>query len=53
MIEDNEVLERNRLFSAMNGGTPYKSYRKTTLGKVYVSLWDSFSESTRWIITYR
>ena len=34
--------DRNLANSAMHGGTPLKSYIKTTLGKVHVVVWDSF-----------
>ena len=33
--------DRN-LVGAMHGGSPFKSYIKTILGKVYVEVWDSF-----------
>jgi hypothetical protein len=36
-----DAQDRN-LSSAMQGGTPIKSYIKTILGKVYVTVWDSF-----------
>jgi hypothetical protein len=34
--------DRNLTNSAIHGGKPLKSYIKTTLGKVYVTVWDSF-----------
>lgn len=40
----NEVEERNKLFSAMNTGTPFKSYKKAILARVFVYYWDSFRE---------
>lgn len=44
MTESTDISERNRLFSAMNTGTPIRSYKKATLGKVAVKYWDSFNE---------
>lgn len=38
----NSVLSREQLASAMATGKPYKSYIKTILGKVYVTIWDIF-----------
>ncbi len=37
-----ESQDRNLISSALRGGTPLKSYIKTILGKVYVTVWDSF-----------
>lgn len=42
-METNAVLGRNELFSAMQDGTPYKSYIKAILGKVRVTTWDNFT----------
>lgn len=39
-----EVEERAKLFSAMNAGTPFKSYKKTILAKVFVKVYDSVLE---------
>ncbi len=39
----NEVAGRNELFSAMSGGKPHKTYVKKILGKVYVTVWDVFT----------
>lgn len=39
------IEERTRLFSAMNTGTPYKSYIKTILGKAFVHGWDVFTNT--------
>lgn len=38
----NTVVDRNQLVSAINSGKPFKSYIKTILGKVYVTVWDVF-----------
>ena len=32
----------NEIYSAMIGGKPLKTYIKTILGKVYITVWDSF-----------
>ena len=37
-----EIQDRNIVSSALHGGNPYKSYIKTILGKVYVTIWNSF-----------
>lgn len=37
-----ENKDRNFANSAIHGGTPHKSYIKTILGKVFVTIWDSF-----------
>jgi hypothetical protein len=37
-----ENQDRNLIGSALRGGKPLKSYIKTILGKVYVTVWDSF-----------
>lgn len=37
-----ENQDRNIVSSAIHGGAPLCSYIKTTLGKVYVTVWDSF-----------
>jgi len=34
------------IYSAMQVGKPYKSYRKTILGKVYVTILDPFTQET-------
>lgn len=38
---DNNV----KTFSAMQEGSPFKSYIKTILGKVFVTVWDNFAEA--------
>jgi hypothetical protein len=42
---ESDILERTRLYSAMNQGKSYRSYKKTILGKVYVTVLDAFSDS--------
>jgi len=37
--------DRNLNSTALHGGTPLKSYIKTILGKVYVTVWDSFENT--------
>lgn len=37
-----ETQDRNLASTAIHGGKPLKSYTKTTLGKVFVTVWDSF-----------
>lgn len=36
------MAEEANVYSMMQTGTPYKSYRKVVLGKIYVTTWDSF-----------
>lgn len=38
-----DAQDRNQLFSAMHGGKPIRSYIKTILGKVFVQIWDTFT----------
>lgn len=45
-----EVQARNELFSAMSGGKPFKTYKKAILGKVFVHIWDSFTEAAVGVI---
>jgi hypothetical protein len=35
---------KTSVYSLMQTGQPYKSYRKTVLGKLYLTIWDSFTE---------
>jgi hypothetical protein len=49
-MEATEVLGRNQLFSAMNGGKPFMSYKKTILAQAAVTLWDAFTESPTQVI---
>jgi hypothetical protein len=35
------------VYSAMQTGNPYKSYRKTILGKVFVDVWDNFNNKPK------
>jgi hypothetical protein len=37
-----ENQDRNLASGALHGGLPLKSYIKTILGKVYITVWDSF-----------
>lgn len=37
-----EILARNAMLAAMKGGKPYKTYKKTILGKVFIEVWDNF-----------
>ena len=37
-----EIQARNEMLAAMKGGKPYKTYKKTILGKVFVEVWDNF-----------
>ena len=41
---------RNDIFTAMNTGKPYKSYKKAILGKVRVTVWDNFVSSPTEVI---
>lgn len=41
----NEIAGRNELFSAMSGGEPFRTYKKQILGKVYVTVWDVFTNA--------
>lgn len=36
-------MEQGSIYSLMQTGKPYKSYIKTILGKLYVNIWDSFT----------
>jgi hypothetical protein len=40
------------LYSAMQTGTPYKTYKKVVLGRVYVSAIDPFTEQPTGIMLY-
>lgn len=46
----NDTEERTRLYSAMNTGNPYKSYKKTIIGKVFVTVLDQFSDTPTGVI---
>jgi hypothetical protein len=37
------------VYSAMQIGNPFKSYRKTILGKVFVDVWDNFNNKPKTI----
>lgn len=37
-----DAQDKNLTNSALRGGKPYKTYIKTILGKVYITIWDSF-----------
>jgi len=39
-----EIQARNEMFSAMYGGKPFKTYKKTILGKVHINIWDNFED---------
>ena len=43
-------MEQGSVYSLMQTGTPYKSYIKTILGKLYVNIWDSFTNKPIGII---
>lgn len=43
-MDTNQALGRSELFAKMSGGTPFKSYIKSILGKVKVDYWDNFLE---------
>jgi len=47
-----ESEDRNIVNSAIYGGNPLKSYIKTILGKVYVTVWDSFESIPEGLILY-
>ena len=49
-MQNASVLGRNQLFSDMGSGRPFKSYVKTILGLVAVTVWDNFTESPRELI---
>ena len=40
------------VYSAMQTGKPYKSYRKTILGKVSVEVWNEFDNKPEWVLLY-
>jgi len=44
-VDTNQVLGRNQLFSEMQAGRPYKSYKKAILGQVSVVIWDNFQDA--------
>ena len=39
-------MDGQDVYSAMQTGEPFKSYRKTILGKVFVLAWDSFTNKS-------
>ncbi len=39
-----------KIYSAMQTGTPHKSYQKTILGKAAVTFWDSFNNIPAYLI---
>lgn len=41
----NTIADKNQLASAMATGRPFKSYIKTILGKVNVTVWDMFTNT--------
>lgn len=49
-MEATQVLSMNELYSAMNGGKPYQSYKKTIMGQALVKVWDNFTQSPLEII---
>ncbi len=44
-VNSNQVLGRNQLFSDMQAGRPFKSYKKAILGQVAVVIWDNFQDA--------
>src|SRR3990172_8785365 len=44
--------DRNLASGAMHSGVPYASYEKTILGKMFVSVWDSFENRAEGIILH-
>lgn len=49
-MEATEVTTRNQLYSAMTGGKPLASYKKTILAQALVKIWDNFQEAPAEII---
>lgn len=47
-----EQKDRNLLNSALNTGKPLKSYIKTELGRVYITVWDSMLNKEIGVILY-
>ena len=45
-----QVEDRNLVGTALHGGAPIKSYKKTTLGKVGVTVWNSFENRAEGLI---
>ena len=45
-----ETLEKNRIFSDLNTGRPLASFKKQTLGKVFVSVWDSYEDKPKGVL---
>ena len=45
MTSESQVQARNDMLLAMQSGVPYKTYKKTILGKVFVEIWDNFLNS--------
>lgn len=37
-----EVQARNSMIAAMKSGKPFRTYKKTILGKVFVEVWDNY-----------
>lgn len=44
------ALDLNLAGATLRGGTPYKSYKKTSLGKVYITIWNSFEKRPEGIL---
>lgn len=51
-MESENQEDRNIINSVIYGGTPLKSYIKTILGKVYVTIWDSFTGGPEGVILF-
>lgn len=47
-----ETQDRNIVSSALHGGVPYKSYKKTILGKVYITVWNSFEQTPEGLLLF-
>lgn len=47
-----DTQDKNLISKAFSGGKPYKSYRKTILGKVYVAVWNAFEKQPEGLILY-
>jgi len=45
-----ETQDRNLVGQTLRGGTPMKSYKKTILGKVFVTAWNSFESTPEGLI---
>jgi hypothetical protein len=46
----NSVLNKNEIYSTMNGGKPLKTYKKTIMAQAAINVWDSFTDSPTQII---